>query len=86
MKIAPTEEKLYKMTAADTSGRVFPGEELIIKDMITGAEQKVITSEVGTFEFALRGGWYYRIYYADKRFYYDSLTELNNGNMRFNGK
>ena len=54
-----------------------------IRDMITGLEETITSSENGLIKFKLRGNWYYRMYYGNEQFYYDSLKKSSNGDLIF---
>jgi hypothetical protein len=83
LHLEETEVKKNKFTVLDSLGKEYSNAEVIIRDMITGKEQKVSTDEKGELWFALPRAWYFRIYYNNRTDFYDSLTKGNTGSLKF---
>ncbi len=73
--------KKHRWVLLDSLDNPGAGKEMIVRNMITGEEQTIISTETGRVEFSIRGDWYYRLYYEDRNYFYDSLTRKNNGTL-----
>jgi pentatricopeptide repeat protein len=77
------EEKVVLQVLDSLNTRFLQPEDMIIRDMVTGEEKKMTVSENGLLEFIVKSQWYYRVYYNNKEFYYDSLKKVSTGNLKF---
>lgn len=82
LSLGEKEEKKSRIMILDSLGNSYVNHEMIVKDMITGREQNVITNEKGELIFSMPGAWYYRLYYNDKKDYFDSMTKENTGSLK----
>jgi hypothetical protein len=87
LNISEPEEKMVIVHIKDSIGnKMMVPVNLILKNMITGGEETVTSSDNGQLGITLKNGWYYRLYYSNKQYYYDSLRKLSTGNLLFEVK
>jgi hypothetical protein len=83
LHLSESEEKKISLIALDSLGNPYSNKEVIVKDLITGKEQQVISTDKGEMKFSLPRSWFFRIYYHDRKYFYDSLTLKNTGYVLF---
>ncbi len=83
LNLSDQEQKNYKFIVKDSLERVYAGREIVVRDLVRGTEESLVTSETGLLEFSLKGSGYYRLYYHNRQYYYDSLSKVGTGYLRF---
>ncbi len=84
LTIAEIKEKKLTAQLFDSTGSKYTQDNvLLLRNMITGEERLLPISNEGTFEFEQMEAWYYRLYYNQKQYYFDSLKKTSTGNVTF---